>query len=107
MARGTWLDQRRCATATSARWSWVRPRSLRKRSTGTVNIDGGPKTPYGASYCPLGPDASGARPGTPLRERPDSPCVISTVLAWPAVIAAAAWRTCSMNDVPPTAVVST
>ena len=40
-------------------------------------------------------------------ERPLSPWVIRTVLQRPALIAAAAWRTCSMNEQPPTAVPST
>ena len=38
---------------------------------------------------------------------PLSACVISTVLHRPASIAAAAWRTWSMNEQPPTEVLST
>jgi hypothetical protein len=42
----------------------------------------------------------------PTRDRPDSPCVISTTLAAPAAIAAAACLTCSMKLHPPTIVPS-
>ncbi len=41
-----------------------------------------------------------------MRDLPDSPCVISTVVAWPAAMAAAACRTWNRNDVPPTPVPS-
>ena len=40
------------------------------------------------------------------RERPLSPWVINTVLHMPASMAAAAWRTCSMKEQPPTLVPS-
>ena len=43
----------------------------------------------------------------PIIDLPLSACVISTVLHRPASIAAAAWRTCSMNEQPPTEVPST
>src|SRR4029077_10518332 len=43
----------------------------------------------------------------PIFDLPLSACVISTVLQRPASIAAAAWRTCSMNEQPPTEVPST
>ena len=47
------------------------------------------------------------RGSLPISDLPLSPWVISTVLHSPASIAAAAWRTCSMNEQPPTAVPST
>src|ERR1700709_2294857 len=43
----------------------------------------------------------------PMLDLPLSACVISTLLQRPASIAAAAWRTCSMNEQPPTEVPST
>jgi hypothetical protein len=46
------------------------------------------------------------RAGRRRRERPLCPCVMSTVLHWPEVIAATAWRTWIMNEQPPTAVPS-
>src|SRR5580692_5658906 len=75
-------------------------------STGIVNAVVGPNVPYGASNCPDGDDNPGAYRAAPTLDRPDSPCVISTVLAWPAAIAAAACLTCSRNEVPPTPVPS-
>ena len=51
--------------------------------------------------------ARAERGGRPISDLPLSPCVISTVLQSPASIAAAAWRTCSMNEQPPTEVPST
>jgi len=71
-----------------------------------VNVVVGPKTPYGASNCPAGDDAPRRNGEAPTRDRPDSPCVISTVRAYPARMAAAACRTCSRNEVPPTPVPS-
>ena len=73
------------------------------------DIVGGPLGPNGISNCParLDPPPPPKRPPPPTRERPLSPCVISTVLHSPASIAAAAWRTCSMNEQPPTEVPST
>ena len=76
------------------------------RSTGMVNVVVGPNTPYGTSNCPTGDDASIRYREAPTRDRPDSPWVISTVLAYPARMAAAACRTCSRNEVPPTPVPS-
>ena len=43
----------------------------------------------------------------PIMCRPLSPWVISTVLQSPALIAATAWRTWTMNEQPPTDVPST
>ena len=71
-----------------------------------MNSVGGPTGPYGASNWPCGEDMVVDHRPAPILDRPDSPCVISTVLAWPAAIAAAACRTCSRNEVPPTAVPS-
>jgi hypothetical protein len=42
-----------------------------------------------------------------MRDLPLSPCVTRIVLASPASIAAAAWRTWIMNEQPPTEVPST
>src|SRR5436190_14814606 len=69
---------------------------------------GGPTGPYGISNWPfrLAPPPIPKRPPAPTRLLPDSPCVISTVLHRPSLIAAAAWRTCSMNEQPPTDVPS-
>ena len=78
-----------------------------KRRTPIGNIVGGPSGPKGASNWPCGDAASITRGGAPTRERPDSPWVMSTTSQRPAVIAAAAWRTWSRNEQPPTAVVST
>ena len=67
----------------------------------------GVETPNGSSNWPLrlsGPVMRGVRP---MFDLPLSACVISTVLHSPASIAAAAWRTCSMNEQPPTEVPST
>jgi len=72
-----------------------------------VKSDGGPAMPYGASNWPCRLDGAKPKPPAPTRERPLCPCVISTVLHSPASIAAAAWRTCSMNEQPPTEVPST
>jgi hypothetical protein len=72
-----------------------------------VNIVGGPRMPNGASNCPCSVAAGMVRGSAPIRERPLSPCVISTVSHKPELIAAAACRTCSMNEQPPTAVPST
>ena len=71
-----------------------------------MNAVGGPDNPYGASNWPWIEDGDGAYLAAPTLDRPDSPCVISTVLAYPALIAAAACLTCSRKDVPPTAVPS-
>src|SRR5215470_17087592 len=48
----------------------------------------------------------GAYRDAPTLDLPDSPCVIRTVLAYPATIAAPACLTWSRNEVPPTAVPS-
>src|SRR6266568_2941593 len=76
------------------------------RSAGIVKDVVAPKTPYGASNWPWIDDGDGANLAAPTLDLPDSPWVISTVLAWPAMIAAAACLTCSRNDVPPTPVPS-
>jgi len=47
------------------------------------------------------------RGSLPIIDLPLSAWVISTVLQRPASMAAAAWRTCSMNEQPPTDVPST
>src|SRR5204863_5339756 len=73
-----------------------------------VNMEGGPTGPYGISNWPfrLAPPPIPKRPPAPTRLLPDSPWVIRTVLQRPSLIAAAAWRTCSMNEQPPTDVPS-
>ena len=71
-----------------------------------VKVVVGPNVPYGASNWPDGEEAASRNGAAPTRDRPDSPCVIRTVLAYPARIAATACRTCSRNEVPPTPVPS-
>ena len=68
---------------------------------------GGPNTPNGDSNWPLRLSGGVERGCLPIIDLPLSACVISTVLQSPASIAAAAWRTCSMNEQPPTEVPST
>src|SRR5580704_9299099 len=80
-ARGFLAAHRRCATATYASCSWVSPKSFMYRSAVMVKVVVGPKVPYGASNCPAGEDREPRGGGPPTRDRPDSPCVTSTVLA--------------------------
>ena len=40
---------------------------------------GGPQMPNGSSNCPAMLEGPLSRGGMPMRERPDSPCVTSTV----------------------------
>ena len=68
---------------------------------------GGPYTPNGDSNWPFRLSGGVERGGLPIIDLPLSAWVISTVLHSPASIAAAAWRTCSMNEQPPTEVPST
>ncbi len=67
---------------------------------------GAPITPYGTSNWPRIDCGAGAQGCMPTRDRPDSPCVTRTVEQWPAAMAAAACRTCSMKEEPPTCVPS-
>src|SRR3954465_4920192 len=67
---------------------------------------GGPTGPYGISNCPARLEGAPPKRPAPTRLLPDSPGVIRTVLQSPSLIAAAAWRTCSMNEQPPTLVPS-
>src|SRR5271169_5637817 len=71
-----------------------------------VKVVVGPNVQYEAPYGPDGADAASRNGAAPTRDRPDSPWVIRTVLAYPARIAATACRTCSRNEVPPTPVPS-
>ena len=57
--------------------------------------------PYGVSNCPSRPAGLTAHGGWPMPDRPDSPCTTRTTSAMPAVIAAAACRTCTRNEQPP------
>src|SRR6185437_10897267 len=68
---------------------------------------GGPKTPNGASNWPLRLSGGVERGCLPIIDLPLSAWVISTVVQRPDSIAAAAWRTCSMKEQPPTDVPST
>jgi len=70
--------QARVATATEASCSSVVPYFFMWATIGTVNVEGGPMVPYGASNWPDGELAPPPMPPIPMRERPLSPCVIST-----------------------------
>ena len=67
---------------------------------------GGPDGPNGCSNWPFRLSGATKRGGLPIIDLPLSPWVMRTVLQSPASIAAAAWRTCSMNEQPPTEVPS-
>src|SRR5882672_1180957 len=78
-----------------------------RRLHGGARILRSPFTPNGASNWPFRLSAGVERGCLPIIDLPLSAWVISTVLQSPASIAAAAWRTCSMNEQPPTEVPST
>ena len=79
IARGLSVAQRRVATATAANCSSVLPKRCMCRTCGIENILGGPQMPNGSSNCPAMLEGPLSRGGMPMRERPDSPCVTSTV----------------------------
>ena len=106
-AMGCIIAHFRVATATSASCSRVVPYLCMCRVTGMEKVVVGPKVPKGSSNWPLWVALSSAKPGSPTRERPLSPWLMTAVLITPAERASMACSTCMMKEQPPTIVLST